>query len=275
PITKTIQKEMLPVIDRPAIDYVVDDLIKAGITEIIFVISEHNNQVLHYYSENSRLENYLKKIGKDQIYEKIRDLHKKAQFHFVKQADSDPYGTAIPVKLAKEYLLNEEAFVVLMGDDILYNADGSSETARMIKHLSDAGANSLAAFVKQPTERLKMYGVADIVEKNGVQYLKNLVEKPAPGTAPSNLANISKYILTPEVFEIMDQQELDPKSGELYITDTVTILAKTQDVAIYEPQGAYLDCGYPLGWLKANLAIAKNNPEIWPELKAFWEKNNF
>jgi UTP--glucose-1-phosphate uridylyltransferase len=237
PITKTIQKEMLPVIDRPVVDYVVDDLIGAGITEIIFVISEHNKQLLHYYRENSRLEEYLKKMGKEQLYEKIKNLHQKAQFHFVKQTDEDQYGTSVPVKLAQNHLNDEDAFAVLMGDDILYNADGSSEMARMIAFLEQTGASNLATFVEQPQERLHMYGVADIIEKNGTQYLKALVEKPEPGTAPSNLANISKYILTPEIFEAIDKQLPNPKSGELYITDAVTTLAQKQDVLLYTPQG--------------------------------------
>ena len=275
PITKTIQKEMMPIIDRPVIDYLVEDLVKAGITEIIFVISEHNKQVLHYYRENPRLENYLKKMGKEHLYEQVKDLHLKANFYFVKQTDNDQYGTAVPVKIAKEHVQNEEAFVVLMGDEFPYNADGSSEVARMIKHLNHTRAKALTTCVEQPKERLHIYGVAEIAERNGIQYLKSIVEKPALGTAPSNLANISKYILNPDVFDIMEHQELNSKSGELYITDTVTELAKKQDVTVYTPQGIYLDCGYPLGWLKANLTLAKNNPEIQQELKTFLEKNGF
>lgn len=269
PITKTIQKEMLPVVNRPVVDYLVDDLVKAGITEIILVVSEHNKQAIHYFRENPRLKTYLEKKGKGDLYNKVEELHQRAKIIFVKQADEDQYGTATPVKLAKEHLKDEEAFVVLMGDDIPYNADGSSEVTRMIEHLNKTGAKALATFVEQPTDQLHHYGVADIIEKDGNQYLKELVEKPDPGTAPSNLANISKYILTPEIFDILDQQQVDEKSGELYITDTVTQLAKTQDVLAYTPQGVYLDCGYPLGWLKANITIALNDPKISGELKKF------
>jgi UTP--glucose-1-phosphate uridylyltransferase len=269
PVTKTIQKEMLPVIDRPVIDYLVDDLVKAGISEIIFVINVHNLQALHFYRENKRLEGYLKKVNKLEQYDEIKHLPEKATFHFVKQTDQDPYGTATPVKLAQAHLKDEAAFVVLMGDDIPYNADGSSEVAKMIEYLNKTGSDALATFVEQPTERLSMYGIADVIERDGVKYLKALIEKPSAGTAPSNLANISKYILTPEVFDIIDRQQPDPKSGELYITDTVTELAQTKNVAIYTPTGQYLDCGYPLGWLKANLTIAKNDPKIWNELKNF------
>lgn len=269
PITKTIQKEMLPVINRPVIDYLVDDLIKAGIQQIIFVIDEHNKQVLHYYRENSRLENYLKQMSKAAVYDQVKELHQKAEFQFVKQTDQNQYGTATPVKLAEPFLQGEDAFVVLMGDDIPYNTDGSSEVARMITFLKETNGHALATFVEQPTEKLHMYGIAKTIEKNGISYLQELIEKPQLAAAPSNLANISKYILTPEVFEIIENQPVDPKSGELYITDTVTQLAKTKQVVVYTPAGQYLDCGYPLGWLKANLTMAKDNPELRKELQSF------
>jgi UTP--glucose-1-phosphate uridylyltransferase len=275
PFTKTIQKEMIPVLNKPVVDYLVTDLVKAGITEIVFVINEHNRQILHYFRENNRLKEYLDKMNKSHLYNQVKDLHEKAEFHFVKQTDADPYGSATPVKLAKEHLKDEESFVVLMGDDIPYNADGTSEVALMIDHLEKTEAKALATFTEQPEELLHKYGIAETFEKNGNQYLKNLIEKPAPGTAPTNLANISKYILTPEVFDIIDQQELDKKSGELYITDTVTQLSQKEDVVVYTPKGTYLDCGYPLGWLKANLTMAKDNEELRNELSKFLKEINF
>jgi UTP--glucose-1-phosphate uridylyltransferase len=275
PFTKTIQKEMIPVLNKPVVDYLVSDLVKAGITEIVFVINEHNRQILHYFRENRRLKEYLEKMNKAHLYDEVKELHEKADFHFVKQTDSDPYGSATPVKLAEEYLKDEESFVVLMGDDIPYNADGTSEVSLMLNHLEKTGDHALATFVEQPEEILHKYGVAEVIEKNGFKYLKSLVEKPDPGTAPSNLANISKYILNPRVFEIIDQQKVDQKSGELYITDTVSKLAQEEDVVVYTPRGTYLDCGYPLGWLKANLTMAKENKELHEELKKFLGEINF
>ncbi|MBT4123808.1 MAG: NTP transferase domain-containing protein [Candidatus Pacebacteria bacterium] len=275
PVTKTIQKEMIPVLNKPVVDYLVDDLVKAGITEIVFVINEHNKQILHYFRENYRLKEYLEKMNKAHLYEEVKKLHEKANFSFVKQTESDPYGSATPVKLAQSHFENEEAFVVLMGDDIPYNADGTSEVSLMLQHLEKTGAPALATFTEQPTDLLHKYGIAETIEKNGFQYLKNLIEKPEPGSAPSNLANISKYILTPDVFDIIDNQKIDSRSGELYITDTVTKLAQQKDVAVYTPRGTYLDCGYLLGWLKANLTIAKEDPSLYPELKKILQEINF
>lgn len=266
PITKTIQKEMLPILNRPLVDYVVEDCIKAGITEIIFVISEHNTQLVHFYRENDRLYEYLRRMNKLDMYDAVKHLHEQAQYTFVRQPDSATYGTATPVKLVREHLQNEEAFLVFMGDDFVFNADGSSEAGRMIETFTNSGARGLAACIARPENLLHKYGIAEIRQENGFTYLTNLIEKPAPGTAPSNLANISKYIFTPEIFDIIDNQAVNSTSGELFITDSIMELARRSPVAIHQPVGEYLDGGYVMGWLKANLSIAKSRPELAPEL---------
>ncbi|HNV44834.1 NTP transferase domain-containing protein [Candidatus Woesebacteria bacterium] len=269
PISKTIQKEMLPIINRPLIDYVVEDCVKAGITDIVFVVSEHNYQVLHYYRENQRLHQYLKDNNKLELYDLIKDLHTKANFHFIKQSDADDYGTAVPVQLAKEYLQDEEAFLVLMGDDFIYRHNGTSEVAAMMQTYEQSGAAALVTCIEKAESDLPRYGVAKLSEENNFRYLQALVEKPKPGTAPSNLANISKYILPQSVFDLIAVQQPNPASGELYITDTISQLALTEKVVIHQPQGEYLDGGYPLGWLIANLTVAKDHPELWAEIKRF------
>ena len=269
PISKTIQKEMLPILDRPLIDYVVEDCVKAGIIDIIFVVSEHNYQVLHYYRENQRLYQYLKNNNKLELYDSIKDLHQKASFHFIKQSDADDYGTAVPVQLAKEFLRDEEAFLVLMGDDFIYNHNGQSEVAAMIETFEKSGAKGLVTCVEKPRDIIHLYGVAQLAEENNFRFLQALVEKPKPGTAPSNLANISKYILPQSVFDLISVQQPNSRSGELYITDTISQLALTEKVVIHQPQGEYLDGGYPLGWLLANLTVAKDQEEIWQAVKDF------
>lgn len=272
PITKTLQKEMLPILNRPMVDHVVDDLIKAGITDIIFVISEHNQQIKHYYSSNPRLYDYLESMGKAEQYQEVSALHTKANFTFVIQPDEEMYGTAVPVKICQHLLENEEAFLVFMGDDFIYNGNGNSEAAGMIELFEQSGAGGVATFIERPEADLHRYGIAEVEQQGEFTFLKRLVEKPAPGTAPSNLSNISKYILTPAVFDIIDQQALDPKSGELYITDTVEELAQRSQVAVYRPRGEYLDGGRVISWLKANLRVAKDNPELRTELEAFFRE---
>lgn len=266
PITKTIQKEMLPVLNRPLIEYVVEDCVRAGIEEIIFVVSEHNTQLRHFYSENTRLKAYLDQMHKSQLYPAVEKLHTKAHFTYVIQRDSEQYGTATPVKLAKEQVKDEEAFIVFMGDDFVYNADGSSEASRMIELFNASNATGLATCIEKPNEVLHKYGIAEIRNQGGFHFMKNLIEKPAPGTAPSNLANISKYIFTPEIFDIIEHQVPNEASGELYITDSILQLSHQSDVVIHTPVGEYLDGGYLAGWLKANLTVAQNIPELKAEL---------
>jgi len=271
PITKTIQKEMLPILSKPIIDYLVDECINAGIEEIIFIVNENDNQIQDYYSEDLYFKRYLERMNKADRYELIENIHLKAKFIFVFQKEEDPYGTAVPVYLAKDFVKNEEAFLVVMGDDFFYNADGSNEITKMIRVFGESGSKGLVSCITVPKELVGKYGVAEFREENGYKYLTNQIEKPQPDTVNSNFVTISKYIFTPEIFKYINIQETDSKSGELFLTTAYTKFAKENKMVIYEPTGEYLDSGYVIGWLKANIIVAKNNPVIWKELKPFLE----
>jgi UTP--glucose-1-phosphate uridylyltransferase len=273
PISKTIQKEMLPILNRPMIDYVVADCVSAGINEIIFVVKEGENKLVeHFYSETGLLKQQMQQLGKYESYLNSNShVPENVQFRFVTQAMSDKYGTAIPVLLAEEYLKDEEAFLVFMGDDFIYNPSTVS-AKEMIELFNQSNALGLVTCISKPDEELHRYGVAETREENGYTYLTNLVEKPATGTAPSNLINISKYIFTPKIFDLIKHQDEDEKSGEFYITDTATQLAQSDKVVIYTPQGRYLDGGNVLNWLKANLIVAKDVPALNDDLRKFVEE---
>lgn len=271
PITKTIQKEMLPILSKPIIDYLVDECINAGIEEIIFVVNENDNQIQDYYSEDLYFKRYLERMNKADRYELIENIHLKAKFTFVFQKEEDPYGTAVPVYLAKDFVKNEEAFLVVMGDDFFYNADGSNEITKMIRVFEESESKGLVSCITVPKELVGKYGIAEFREENGYKYLTNQIEKPQPDTVSSNFVTISKYIFTPEIYKYINIQEIDPKSGELFLTTAYTKFAKENKMVIYEPTGEYLDSGYVIGWLKANIIVAKNNPVIWKELKPFLE----
>jgi len=272
PISKSIKKEMMPILNRPSLDYVVSDCYDAGIEEIIFITKEKDSIIKSYYSENIALKNHLEEMKKIDRYDevlKLVNIQNKIKFTFVEQKPEDEYGTSIPVKIAREYLKDEDAFLVLMGDDFIYNSDKSSEVVKMIDTFNKSKANSLITCMEMPRELLYKYGVAEVASKNGFDFLKNLVEKPKVEDAPSNLVNISKYILSPKIFDIIEKQEKNPQSGEYYITDAVLSLAQDQDIVIHRPQGKYLDSGYILGWLKANLTVAWDDPELRTELTDF------
>lgn len=269
PLTKTIQKEMIPILNKPLIDYVVDDCIEAGIEEIIFIVKDSDRQLRHYYSESMEVKEYLERMNKMDKYDSLSLLHTKAKFTFVNQTANEPYGTATPLKLARQHVEDEEAFVMLMGDDFIYNKDGSSETKKMIDYFVQSNGSALASFVKRPKELLVKYGVAEIRNENNYNYLTNIIEKPEPGEEPSDLCNISKYIFTPKIFDDLENQELNPIHKELLITDTLTNLAKKSPVTVYSTTGEYLDGGFVEGWLKANLLVASKDPQLLSSLKEY------
>jgi UTP--glucose-1-phosphate uridylyltransferase len=273
PISKTIQKEMLPILNRPILDYVVEDCVKAGIKEIIIVMNEHNYQPLHFYRENQRLYKYLEKKGKLDLYQQVENLHQKARFTFVKQSDNDPYGTSVPIQLAQKHVENEEAFLYLTGDDFVFFRDPNRSLIKELIELYYASqADGVITCIERPEAELYRYGVAEMQNNNGFNYLKTFVEKPAPGTAPSNLANVSKYVLTPKIFPLIDQQQPDPKTGEYYITDIVLQQAQQGKIVVKNGEGYFLNSGDPQTWLKANLLVASQNPEFKADLEKFWQE---
>lgn len=269
PLTKTIQKEMIPVLNRPLIDYAVDDLIQAGVEEIIFVVKEGDTQLSHFYSESNEVKAYLQRMSKMDKYPELEKLHTKAKFTFVEQKPSDPYGTATPLNLVKDYVKDEDAFFMYMGDNFIYNPDGSSEAAKMMDLFSNSRAKSLAGFISKPINVLYKYGVAEIYNENGFDFLKGIIEKPKPGEEPSDLVNLSRYIFTPEVFEILDNQKLNSEHSELFITDTLTIQSETDKVAVYKSEAIYLDGGVLEEWLKANLLLASKDQKFLSSLKEY------
>lgn len=272
PITKTIQKEMLPILSKPIIDYLVDDCVNAGIEEIIFVVNENDDQIQDYYSENLYFKRYLERMNKADRYGLIGNIHSKAKFTFVFQKESDLYGTAVPVWLAKDFVKDEEAFLVVMGDDYFFNADGSNDIAKMIEEFKNSEAKGLVSCIKVPKELVGKYGIAEFREENGFKYLTNQIEKPKPEEVNSNFVTISKLIFTPEIYKFINLDDVDKKSGELFLTTAYTKFAQENKMVIYEPSGEYLDSGYVIGWLKANNIVAKNNPVIWEELKPFLQE---
>lgn len=269
PITKSVQKEMLPVLQKPMIDYVVDDCINAGITEIIFVVKEQDIQIRHYYREDAYLQRYLKRMGRLDKYQCVENLHTKAKFTFIEQHEDDPYGTGVPVLLAKEILSKEEAFLVIGGDDHIYNEDGSSEIKNMIDTFNKSGASALVTCINVDKSLVHKYGIVLFEEKDGFKFLTKQIEKPNKDSITSTFVNITKYIFTPKIYDYLEGQALDPKSGELYITTAYDKLAKDDKVVIHSPKGIYLDSGYLIGWIKANLTVLKKDKEAFQEIKDF------
>lgn len=250
PITKTIEKCMLPVGNRPIVDYVVQDCIKAGITDIYFVISEDSIQLKSYYSENMQLNDYLEQNGKEKSLPFVTPP-RNVNFHYIVQP-SGKYGTAIPVALAMEEVGLDEPVVVLMGDDFIYNEDGSSEVQRL---LDETGESSLLG-VNVPKSEVSRYGVLEMDKNN--EFIQ-VVEKPSIEDAPSTLINVSKYVLSPELLkEVVKYSKEEILEGEYVITEPINRYVKNGGkLKVVQAKGQYLDGGSVDGWLHANNVVCK------------------
>ena len=254
PITKSIEKCMLPVGNRPVIDYIVDDCIEAGIKDIYFVVSEQNAQLRSYYGDNPKLYAHLEAKGKVKELGQLKGISRKASFHFVVQTPEYPYGTAVPVMLCEQYLQLKphEQFVVIMGDQFVHNKDGSSEVRHLLKRVESSGATSGMGVVHVPKEEVNKYGIVDVEERDDGLTFRRIVEKPSTEEAPSTFNNLSLYVFDQDIFGCL--QRVKPTNGEYYITDALNIYVQRlhKQLMVVPAKGKYLDCGTVEGWLHAN-----------------------
>lgn len=250
PITKAIEKCMLPIGNRPIVDYVVQDCIAAGITDIYFVVSEESTQIQAYYGDNGALNTYLIANNKENMLPLVTPP-RNVRFHYVVQPTNSKYGTAIPVSLVAPKLSHGESVVVLMGDDFIYNSDGSSEVARLLAATPENGNAMLGVNVAR--EAVSRYGVLQL---NAEHEFVRIVEKPAVDEAPSTLINVSKYVLNYDVMQAIAQYAQVPMSGEYYITEPINQYVRGGgSIKVIPAQGAYLDSGTLEGWLHANAVV--------------------
>ncbi len=256
PITKIIEKSMLPVGNRPLVDYSVQDLIKAGVKDIYMVISNVEPcQVQEFYKDNLALNQYLVDRGKEDRLKLAKTLPDDVTIHYTIQDPASKYGTAVPIALVmKEYNLNEPV-LVFMGDDFVWNPGGESAAEALIKSIKD-DTDSAILGVEIDKSKVEKYGV--LSETDGK--LTGVVEKPTPEEAPSNLINVSKYILSPELLhkitEYVDAHDFGPLDQEYLITDPIDDYIKNGGVMrIATTKGEYLDGGSVEGWLHANNVV--------------------
>ena len=248
PITKTIEKCMLPIGNRPVVDYTVQDCIKAGITDIYFVVNEQSSQLRNYYRTNIDLSDYLRRNGKEKYLDLIEPP--KMNLHYVVQSSYGGYGTAIPVGLVVPFLSEGESAVVLMGDDCIYHKDNNkSEVARLIQA---AGEGSAILGVEIPHDQVSNYGV--IIQDDDGNYQK-IIEKPSPDEVSSNLINISKYVLNYQALKIIQEYSESDEiaDGEYGIVDPINRYVSSGGMLkVLRADGEYLDSGTTKGWLRAN-----------------------
>lgn len=256
PITKSIEKCMLPIGTRPVIDYVIQDVIKAGITDIYFVVGEQSSQLQSYYRTNILLNDYLRRHDKADKLPLVAPL-KGISIHFVTQPSTGGYGTSIPVGLTSEFIADDESALVIMGDQFMYRTDDGSNAAELIQLANNAGASAALYGVPVPDEDVSKYG---IIEKDSDDHFVRIVEKPAPEDAPSNLNNASFYLFPKRIFELAKSLPASPKRGEYEITDAINAYVhEGGQIVVGEAKGQYLDSGSPEGWLHANQVVCSHD----------------
>ena len=256
PITKIIEKSMLPVGNRPLVDYSVQDLIKAGVKDIYMVISNVEPcQVKEFYKDNLALNQYLIDRGKKDRLTLAKTLPDDVTIHYTVQDPAGKYGTAVPIALVmKQYHLNEPV-LVFMGDDFIWNPDGESAAEALIKSVDGANDSAILG-VEIDKSKVDKYGVLSAKDDQ----LVGIVEKPSPESAPSNLINVSKYILSPELLnkitEYVDNHDFGPLDQEYMITDPIDDFIKNGGIMhVAKTGGEYLDGGSVEGWLHANNVV--------------------
>lgn len=266
PATKVIPKEMLPVVDRPAIEYVVEEAKAAGIEHIVFVTGRNKNSIEDHFDTAYELETSLQQKGKQQILDELRrNLPKAGSTSFVRQ--QAPLGLGHAIWCARD-VIGDEPFAVLL-PDVLIKAKTSC-LAQMVEVYDKTGGNIIAVD-EIPAEDVNKYGIIDPVSQDGDIYkMRAMIEKPDIGSAPSNLKITGRYILQPEIFKLLENQETGA-GGEIQLTDAMAKMMQDQEFYALRYQGVDFDCGNKLGYLRAIAHFALSNSELGNEARKIFE----
>lgn len=263
PATKAMAKEMLPIVDKPTIQFIVEEALQSGIEDILIVTGKAKRPIEDHFDANLELEMNLKEKGKTELLKLVEETTD-VNLHFIRQ--SHPKGLGHAVLQARAFVGNEP-FVVMLGDDLM--EDQVPLTKQLIDNYEKTHASTIAV-MDVPHEDTSKYGIIDpgMEVKKGLFNVKNFVEKPAPENAPSDLAIIGRYLLTPEIFDILANQE-PGAGGEIQLTDAIDTLNKTQRVFAHQFTGKRYDVGDKFGFLKTSIEYGLVHPEVKDNLKEY------
>lgn len=245
PVTKSIPKEMLPIIDKPLIQFAVEEAIQAGAEEIIFVTSHTKTAIEDYFIKNSELETRLRDSNKSELIQTIHpDYLKNIKFSFVRQNEPNGLGHAI---LQAKNLITEDFFGIVLADDLILSDVGC---LKQLKDIHGKTNSSVLGVFSAPDSELKNYGVIDATKENDILKLNSIIEKPSINEAPSNLAVFGRYILSKSIFNILEETE-PGLNGEIQLTDAIRSSLSNDSVFAFEFQGRRFDCGSKEGYVSA------------------------
>ncbi|MBI2327958.1 UTP--glucose-1-phosphate uridylyltransferase GalU [Candidatus Curtissbacteria bacterium] len=264
PATKAMPKEMLPIVDKPIIQYVVEQAVEAGIEQVVIVTGWHKRAIEDHFDKHFELEARLEKDGKTELLEQVRRISGLADFVYVRQ--KEPLGNGHAVLVAKD-IIGDEPFLVMWGDEFFVS--DPPPVKQLIQAYEKYDAPVIAA-IRIAQKDLGKYGIADVSPVEGnIFKINGIVEKPAKGEAPSNLATHGNYLFTPDIFESLEK--LKPgKNGEIWIIDAIVDLVKKRDIYAVELKDAkYYDCGSKIGYLRAVVDFALEHEDTNGEFRNY------
>jgi UTP--glucose-1-phosphate uridylyltransferase len=266
PATKASPKEMMPLVDKPLIQYVVEEAVSSGIDQVVVITGRGKRAIEDHFDVAFELEEDLKAKGKHKLLSEVQRIANLVTFCYIRQKKALGLGHAV---LMAKRVVGDEAFAVLLGDDII---DAEVPALKQMMDVYKRYPASILAIQKVPKSQTRHYGIIDGKRiEDGIYLVKDLVEKPSPDEAPSNLAIIGRYILTPEIFSSLEDTK-PGKGGEIQLTDGLRLLMKKQPIYAYEFQGDRHDAGDKLGFLKATVEFGLKNNEFGEEFRSYLKK---
>ncbi|MCC7349202.1 MAG: UTP--glucose-1-phosphate uridylyltransferase GalU [Phycisphaerales bacterium] len=260
PAAKSIPKEMLPILDRPTIQFVVEEAAAAGIDDLLLITSRNKRAIEDHFDRDAELEQRLSSANKQSLLSSIQSLMAKVTVHSVRQPEQRGLGDA--VNRARRHV-GDEPFLCLLGDTIF--SGGSSPAAQLVDAHRELGT-ALIGLEQVPPENVERYGIVGGTEiRPGVLKLDTLVEKPSKNNAPSHFAIAARYLLTPSIFDCLDRTT-PGKGGEIQLTDALKLLLRKEPIHGIVLQSRRHDIGNPVDWLKTNLLLARQDPKLWDQL---------
>ena len=256
PATKAQAKEMLPIVDKPTLQYIIEEAIESGIEEILIVTGRNKKSIEDHFDRSVELELELEQKGKTAMLEMVQDISNMVNIHYIRQ--KEPKGLGHAIHCAKSFI-GDEPFAVLLGDDIV---DAETPCLKQMIDAYDEYKTTVLGVQEVAKENVDKYGILDVKHiEDRVYKVKDMVEKPSVEEAPSNIAILGRYIITPEIFNILENQA-PGKGGEIQLTDALQTLATKEAIYAYNFEGRRYDVGDKLGFLEATVDFALKRPEL-------------
>jgi UTP--glucose-1-phosphate uridylyltransferase len=266
PATKANPKEMLPVVDKPLIQYAAEEAEEAGVNSLIFVTGRNKRSIPDHFDKAYELENELEAAGKHDLLKKVQNvLPENVSCVYLRQAEAKGLGHAV---LCAEPVVGDEPFAVILADDLIRGEGGKGAMTQMVE-IYEKYQCSVVLVEEVPKDETQKYGIVEVTEDDGESaIITSIVEKPKPAEAPSNLGVVGRYILTPRIFELIKSTG-EGTGGEIQLTDAIAALLKFEKVRAYRVKGKRYDCGSKLGYLMATVEYGLEHPELGEDFKEY------